>query len=148
MHLPQRNRGFTLIELMIVVAIIGILAAIAYPSYRDYVLRSKIAEAVAAMETMRTDMERFYQDHRTYDGDSAPCAGTRSVDAFDITCTGTRDSNEFTIAASGKNIANGFTYTINQLNERKTTAVPDNSGYNTCSAANGWMIRKGQACPS
>lgn len=148
MHLPQRNRGFTLIELMIVVAIIGILAAIAYPGYRDYVLRSKIAEAVAAMETMRTDMERFYQDRRTYDGDSAPCAGTRSVDAFDITCTGTRDSNEFTIAASGKNIANGFTYTINQLNERKTMAVPDNSGYNTCSAANGWMIRKGQACPS
>ena len=140
--------GFTLIEVMIVVAIIGVLAAIAYPSYRDYVLRSKISEAVGAMETLRTDMERFYQDNRTYDGSSAPCASTRSVEAFDLACTGTRDKNEYTVKATGKGVANGFAYTINQLNARNTTAVASGSGYNTCTAANGWMIRKGQVCPS
>lgn len=149
MLLKKKNQGFTLIEVMIVVAIIGILAAIAYPSYKDYVLRSKISEAVGAMETLRTDMERFYQDNRTYAGATAPCATTRSVEAFDLACSGTRDNKAFTIQASGKGIANGFTYTINQLNVRYTTAVPSNSGYNVCtSSSNGWMTRKGQACPT
>ena len=98
------------------------------------------------MESLRTDMERFYQDNRTYAG-SAPCATTRSVEAFDLACTGNRDNKEFTVQATGKGIANGFTYTINQLNVRYTTTVPASSGYNTCTSnSNGWMIRKGQAC--
>ena len=105
MLLKKKNQGFTLIEVMIVVAIIGILAAIAYPGYKDYVLRSKISEAVGAMETLRNDMERFYQDNRTYAGATAPCATTRSVEAFDLACSGTRDNKEFTIQASGKGIA-------------------------------------------
>ena len=60
-----QERGFTLIEVMIVVAILGILAAVAYPGYQDYILRSRITEAVNGMETLRTDMERFYQDNRS-----------------------------------------------------------------------------------
>lgn len=140
--------GFTLIEAMVVVAIIGILAAVAYPNYQDYILRSKISEAVGAMEGMRTDMERFYQDNRTYAGDTAPCAKGRSIDAFDLSCTGTRDNTVFTIQAVGKGIASGFTYTVNQLNERFTTAIRSGSGYQICTkSSNGWMTRKGQACP-
>ena len=49
-NMQKRERGFTLIEVMVVVAVIGILSAVAYPSYQDYVLRSRISEAVGAME--------------------------------------------------------------------------------------------------
>lgn len=56
----MKNQGFTLIELMIVVAILGIIAAIAYPSYMDSVMRSQRADAVTTLSRLASEQERFY----------------------------------------------------------------------------------------
>src|SRR3954468_18104848 len=63
------HRGFTLIELMIVVAVIGILAAVALPAFQDYTVRAKMSEVILAMSSCRTPVTELYQS-----GGSAPGA--------------------------------------------------------------------------
>jgi len=67
--MKQLQKGFTLIELMIVVAIIGILAAVALPAYQDYTVRAKMSEVILAMSACRTSITEVYQS-----GGSAPGA--------------------------------------------------------------------------
>ncbi|MDP2792886.1 MAG: prepilin-type N-terminal cleavage/methylation domain-containing protein [Sulfurisoma sp.] len=75
------SRGFTLIELMIVVVIIGILAAIAIPNYNDYVRNAKMAEATATLLQYRTFMEQYYQDMRGYGVTAQTACGVPPTDA-------------------------------------------------------------------
>jgi type IV pilus assembly protein PilA len=67
--MKQLQKGFTLIELMIVVAIIGILAAVALPAYQDYTIRARMSEVILAMSACRTSITEVYQS-----GGSAPGA--------------------------------------------------------------------------
>lgn len=64
-----RQRGVTLIELMIVVVVVGILASIAYPSYQQYILRSKRTEGKALLMDIVARQERFYMDRNSYSDD-------------------------------------------------------------------------------
>jgi type IV pilus assembly protein PilE len=147
--LPRHARGFTLIELMVAVAIVAILAGVALPSYREYVIRGHLADASNGLALMRAQMERHYQDNRTYATAgtfTTPCASadatTRTFNNFVVSCSGTPTATAFTLAATGNGPAAGFTFTINQADVRATTAAP--SGWPTC--ATKWMLKKGATC--
>lgn len=153
---PRRASGFTLIEIMIVVAIITILAAIAIPSYRDYVLRGRLVDATNLLATFRGNMERYYQDNRTYAATGAfnppcsaaiPAAQRRQGDAtnyFEITCLAAPTATQYTLVATGYGTLAGFAYSVTESDVKATVSL--GAGWampapNTC-----WAVKRGQSC--
>ena len=135
-----RQNGFTLIELMVVVAIMGILASIAYPSYTNYVKQGKATEAPANLAVLKNRMEQYYQDNKTYEdtgGLTAPCSPSAGdAKLFTYSCTD-QTPTTFTITAdaiSGNGIDN-FQYTIDQSNNKTST-------YDGGSTVNCWVTTK------
>ncbi len=143
----KRSRGFTLIELMVTVAIVAILASIALPAYGRYVQRGKIAEATSGLAAMRVSMEQWYQDHRTYQ--TVPAGGTACGVAvptskyFTFTCSaGTPDTYTLTATGDATNGMSGFSYTVDQANARSSTISA--SGWSGNAAC--WAIRPDGSC--
>ncbi len=139
--------GFTLIEVMITVAVIAILAAVALPNYIEYVTRSKLVEAKTNLSDMRTRLEQYFLDNRAYPTAcipyaSGPAGGTNiylpaSIKNFAIACSAL-GANTYTVSATGL----GFTFTVDQTNARKTTGVP--TGWTTSTVC--WVSRKNGDC--
>lgn len=135
MHVSHdESAGFTLIELIIVVAVIGILTVVAFPSYNDYVIRGKIAEGLAALSDGRVKMEQFFQDNRTYVGGTCPAA----TESFTYACSNLT-ATTYTITATGKGNVSAYSYTIDQANVRGSTTPWGNS--TSC-----WVRKKGGTC--
>ena len=127
---------------MITVAIIGILAAVAIPNYRDYVLRGQLVDAQNALSALRANMERHFQDNRDYQSIGtttfvSPCAAPAAAGSFTISCP-TLTATAFTAQAAGSGPTNGFTFTVDQQNTR--TTVRAGSGWTACTT--GWTTRK------
>lgn len=138
--------GFTLIEMLITVAIAAILAAVAMPAYTDYVKRGRISQATNNLASMRVKLEQYYQDNRTFVGACASntVAPLPSNDDFTYSCP-TLTATSYTVQASGiaTGPMNGFTYTIDEANNKATTSVPSGWGSVPISC---WVVKKGGAC--
>ena len=155
------KQGFTLIELMITVAVVAILAAIAVPSYTDYVTRSKFTEAHGMLADLRVKMEQYYMDNRRYStttgggtcgipGGNAPT--TPGSKYFTFTCASTATNaagdQQYTLTAAGNagQGLDGIAFTLNHANARATTVtgVMATKGYaanTTC-----WVLKKPSQC--
>lgn len=141
----KRKNGFNLVELMITVAIIGVLSSIALPAYKDYMLRSQATEGISSLASMRVKMEQYFQDNRTYVG--ACAAGTiaplpTNLKYFALSCSNL-GVDTYTITATAATL--GFTYKMDESNTRSTTSVP--SGWSLGSTPNAcWVNNKNGQC--
>ena len=139
----NKQNGFTLVEVMMVVAIIGILAAIAVPQYQDFVTRGQLVEAHAGLGGFRVQMEQFYQDNRNYGGGACGVVTPPPYKYFTHNCVTTLAGQGYTATATGSTgRVVGFTFTINQLNQRQTTNAPATWG-TAAMPANCFITRKG-----
>jgi type IV pilus assembly protein PilE len=143
----RADGGFTLIEIMITIAILAILASLALPSYRDYVIRGKIPEATSRLLAKQVQMEQWFQDRRTYAGGPGCATDTASSNLFDFKCDDGSDAvtaTAYIITAVGKGSMNGFKFTVDQTGAKTTRAVP--SGWSQHSPNNCWITKKGGIC--
>jgi type IV pilus assembly protein PilE len=141
--LKVAQKGFSLIELMVVVAIIGVLAAIVVPSYKEYVQRARATEATSVLADMRIRMEQCFQDNRSY----APCAASCNAPVgsnttnFAFSCVAAPTATAYTLQAAGQAAGDmtAYTYSVDQTNA-KTSTTEDGGGGNC------WVTKSGAAC--
>jgi type IV pilus assembly protein PilE len=140
--MKRSNRGFTLIEVMITIVIVGILSAIALPNYRDYVTRGRLAEAFSTLAAVQPSAEQYWSNYRKFDGfDGAANGFPADTTNFTYALSGATTAG-YTVTATGRAQAAGFVYTIDQQGNRATTGVPTGWTAN----AGCWVDRRGGQC--
>lgn len=113
----QMQKGFTLIELMIVVAIIGILAAVALPAYQDYTVRAKVSEAIGFAAAAKTAVSEHVisQDEWPASNSEAGLASSTSINSAVVASVAVGNADgiiTITLSNGGLGEANGGTFTL------------------------------------
>jgi type IV pilus assembly protein PilE len=142
----DRASGFTLVELVVVVAIVGVIAAFAIPSWGDHVIRTSASAATGLLKELRSRMEQRYADNRSYaSGGATACAIPDFVDAdsgFAFACTAATGGQAFTWTATGSGRGAGFVYRIDEAGMETTVSV--RSGWTSASMpASRFIIKRG-----
>jgi type IV pilus assembly protein PilE len=140
MQSPQR--GFTLMEVLVTIVIVGILSAVAIPAYSSYLTRSRTAEAFTALGAAQANAEQFWSNTRSYSGYDGAAAFPAATPNFTYTLSNATPST-YTVTATGRAKMTGFTYTIDQSGTRATTATAGWGTSTTC-----WVDKKGGQCSS
>ncbi len=123
-----RHRGFTVLELLAVVTIVGILASLALPDYSVYIARSRVLDAATRLADQRNRMEQYFLDRRSYVDAAGNCGvappAAAADDAFDVACAAT--ASTFRVSATGRagGGMRGFGYAVDETGARTTVAVP------------------------
>jgi type IV pilus assembly protein PilE len=140
-RVPNRvpARGFTLMEIMVTVALVAILASVALPSYAAYVKRARVPPALVALSSYSLKMEQVYQDSGSYGADSCPAKVIDTPD-FHMSCTPGKKGRSYVATVTGSGQMEGYSYTIDQDGNRATVAHPKGGN------ANCWTSRGGSAC--
>jgi type IV pilus assembly protein PilE len=142
----KADHGFTLVELMITVAIVGILAAVGYPQYQNYVRRGQLGEAFTALSDMRVKMEQHYQDNKFYGSAvaSTTCPTLPGVPAFPVTSkyfryecgpgsSATTPLQTFSLSAIGTGgLTTGYDYALNDRGAKSTTKFAGTTSTAAC----------------
>lgn len=136
--MQRQQAGLTLIEVMVTLVIVGILSAIALPSYNAYVTRGRLAEAFSTLASAQPNLEQYWNNTRSYAGFDMSTAATPN---FTYALSNATNST-YLITATGRAQAADFIFTIDQAGVRKTTGVP--SGWTTNDTC--WVDRKGGVC--
>lgn len=127
----NKQSAFTLIELMIVVAIIGILASISYPNYRDYVLRSDKALAQTTLVEIGVSLERFFSENNSYEDVDTPFVFNSHVPANSSDTT-----HNITLAVT--NSGASYTITATPVDSTQLVLTLDSSGLRKQGTTIGW----------
>ena len=136
--MKRLQQGFTLIELMIVVAIIGILAAVALPAYQDYTVRAKVSEALLAMSSCRTSITEVYQTGGTPPGGANWGCESGNTSKY-VNAIVTDDNGKVTATVTGINsTVNGRAITLVPLATGNQPAVAVGTPSNMGSGLFGW----------
>ena len=146
----HRSLGFTLIELMITVSIVAILAAIAMPNYRNYVIRGQFVDATNGLSALRANMERYYQDNRSYATVGlilSPCDPANTPypiisGTFSLTCANLTATTYTAMAVGSASPLTGFLFTVDQQgNQATTVSAPAPAAFLSCPTA--WITKTG-----
>ncbi len=134
----QRQKGFSLMELLIALVIVAVLASVAVPSYNSYMAKGKLAQAVTQLNESALRMEQYFLDNRTYSGAGGGCGGVlANGDNFAVTCATSNGGLGYTLTAQnvvnvGLGAAAAYTFTLDHQGNQATTSFAGQAAAANC----------------